>query len=489
MDTKSLALGVALILLEVSLALFVLKNRKPRISLIAIIGVGICIRIFSSLDPNLHTWDECYHALVSKNFSNNLLLPRLFPLEVVDYDYKNWTNNYVWLHKPPLTFWVIAYAIKIFGCHTFVVRIPSIIFSTISIYLIYRISRHFTTVRISLLATFLFSINGLLIDLCAGRTATDHVDTLFHFLILLGAFLSIKDAKKEKIDYKSIALIGLITGLAVLTKWLTGFFILIIYFFSILFEKKGNIFDFRKTAIAFIISLIVATPWNVYIFFRFPSEFLHEQLYNIQHVYSEIEGHNQPFWYFIDRARINWNELIYLHTIIFVHKILAQKKSYDYLLIVWAGIPYIVFSLTVTKMPAYIIISSAAVFIIIAQSIYYIKKNWMRDLVLIATMSLGIRYSIERIKPFDFFKKVDVVSVNPILKYGDNNTIIFGCENNIETMFRYNVIAYERLPTEKELEELKSRIYKLYVFDKINLPPYIKSNKFLMILESPKSDR
>ena len=164
-----------------------LFNRKQQYysALACIILVGLGIRIFCSLDPIVHKWDERYHALVAKNLIETPFVPKLYKEHLQDYDYKKWRANKIWLHKQPFSLWTMALSLKAFGINEISLRLPSILLSTIGIFLTFLIGKQLYDEKIGLFAAFFFSINGLIIELTAGRVSTDHVDIFFMFLILL----------------------------------------------------------------------------------------------------------------------------------------------------------------------------------------------------------------------------------------------------------------------------------------------------------------
>lgn len=53
------------------------------------------------------------------------LAPMLRTEPVLDYNYKDWSNNHIWLHKQPLFLWQMAISMKIFGVNEFGLRFPS----------------------------------------------------------------------------------------------------------------------------------------------------------------------------------------------------------------------------------------------------------------------------------------------------------------------------------------------------------------------------
>jgi len=97
-----------------------------------------------------------------------------------------------------LPLWTIALSMYLFGVNEIALRLPSVILTTIGIYLTYYIGTYFFDKRIGFLAAFFYSINGLIIEMSAGRVPTDHIDDFFLFFVELSIFLSILFAQKKK---------------------------------------------------------------------------------------------------------------------------------------------------------------------------------------------------------------------------------------------------------------------------------------------------
>ncbi len=71
----------------------------------------------------------------------------------------------------------------LFGVNEIALRIPSIVLTTTGILLMFFIGSYFINKKAGYLAAFLYSINGLIIELTAGRVATDHIDIFFLFFV------------------------------------------------------------------------------------------------------------------------------------------------------------------------------------------------------------------------------------------------------------------------------------------------------------------
>ena len=166
-------------------------GREWRSALFLILVAGLILRMYAASDRCLHTWDERYHALVAKNAILHPLTPTLFEDPVLPYDFKDWTSNHIWLEKGPVPLLAVSGSIRLFGTDELAVRVPSVLVSLLSVYLTYLIASLLFDRETGILAAFFHSINGLLIELPAGRVSSDHVDTFFIFFIELGIYLSI----------------------------------------------------------------------------------------------------------------------------------------------------------------------------------------------------------------------------------------------------------------------------------------------------------
>ena len=66
-------------------------------------------------------------------------------------------NSQPYLDKPPLIFWVTALFFKVFGASNFIYRLPSLIFSILTIYAVFKFSRLYYSRKTSLIAALILS--------------------------------------------------------------------------------------------------------------------------------------------------------------------------------------------------------------------------------------------------------------------------------------------------------------------------------------------
>jgi len=175
-----------------------LSKNNYSIAIFLLVLCGLILRIYMSTDFFLHEWDERYHALVAKNLIQHPLLPTLYDNPVLPYDYKAWAANHIWVHKQPLPLWAMAASMWVFGVNEIALRLPSIILTTLGIWLAFRIGTYFHNQKVGFLTAFFFSINGQIIEMTGGRWATDHIDIFFLFFVELAVFFTILFIQKKK---------------------------------------------------------------------------------------------------------------------------------------------------------------------------------------------------------------------------------------------------------------------------------------------------
>lgn len=446
---------------------------------------GFLLRVYTACDFYLHEWDERYHALVAKNLLENPFVPMLYKTPILEYDYRNWGENHVWLHKQPIPLYTMALSMLIFGKNVIALRIPSIILSTLSIFSTFKIGQHLYNKNVGLLAAFLFSINGLIIELTAGRVATDHNDVFFFSLISFSVLFMLKHAKLKKTKYLFYG--SLFTGLAILTKWLPGLIVIPIWVLALV-GKNDYGFILKNVMLFIFLVIVIVLPWQVYIHAYFPLEAAWEAKFNQKHIFEALEGHEHPFYYHFDKMRIIFGELIYLPLLWLFYT--AFKQWYDYrklVLLVWILIPYLFFTFVQTKMKAYILFTAPAVFIMIALYYEHLKKVMLNSnkqfkllsiLVSALLFILPVRYSIERVKPFqirerslEWVEKIEVLNENK----SDASTVIFNTKYPIETMFYTDFLAYETLPANTLIKELIDKNYKVIIDNYKPIPSNVQN--------------
>jgi 4-amino-4-deoxy-L-arabinose transferase len=512
--------GLPLVILSavaLAVAYAAAHNVGPRAALAVILLVAASLRLFASGDRYLHEWDERYHALVAKNLIASPFVPTLYRVALLDYDYRDWLANHVWLHKPPLTLWLMAISMKVFGVNELAARLPSLVFGTLSVGLTFLIARHLISESVALLAAGLHAINGLLLDLGAGRMATDHPDTMLIFLVTLGAYLALRascdrpdpgvsapDTEAARAATQAVrwsptalTLVGLCTGAAVLTKSIVAGLVPVLWLVLVWRRLPA-----RRVLLGLSIIAATATalagPWIAYVLRAFPREATAVGLQNWLHVVTPLDGHGHgPLWYLYRLGR-DYGELVYVPVAWFVLSPAARARVRGRgwaFLAAWLIVTYAAFSLAATKMPGYIAIAAPAIFIVTALFCEYVRSalalsaaapprphslpdaatpRWPGGTrprairiaawtLLLLVLGLPARYAIERLRPSPSRER-EKSWVQPLreldARFPDERVVLFNCERPIEAMFYSSHIAYPQRPSAAEIERVERAGYR-----------------------------
>ncbi len=475
-----------------SAAIYIRNKSEERVksALFLVIAAGLVLRLLCAADPFLHPWDERLHALVAKHLMDHPLIPTLYAEALLEYRPESWVDNHIWLHKQPLPLWCMALAMKIGGVNEFVLRLPSVLLSTLAIFFTYLLGSRLFSDRVGFWAAFFHSVNGFVIEITAGRIATDHVDVFFFFFIELGVLLAVWDMKRSetgKSDLFPAFLTGMAIGAAILCKWLPALIVLPVY--AVLnWRQKGLAI---RLLVVLTATALVALPWQVYAALRFPREYWLEQGYNLMHVTETLGSHAGDWWFHLDKARIIWNELVYLPVLWLMWRLIQGDTDRRLLaLAIWIGGPYLFFSAVQTKMPGYLLFTAPAFFLLI--SLFLLRADRLKlkklDVVLrIAFIALAIRYCVERVKPLQShgpeYALREKIRELENLAQTTPQAVIFNLPPALETMFYTDVPAYEKMPTRADIRSLLDRGYRVYVVDDQNVPEDIRTDTRVNLLK------
>ena len=455
-----------------------LKNDYKIALWLLLIG-GFVLRLYAASDLFLHEWDERYHALVAKNLMSHPMVPTLYDQPVMEYDYKIWMGNHIWVHKQPLPLWTMASSMSIFGINEIALRLPSILLTTIGIGLTFSIGAYFFNRKTGYIAAFLYTINGLILELVSGRVATDHIDIFFLFFVELAVFLSICYVRRQKTLYN--VLVGISIGAAILCKWLPALIVLPIWGLLLLDSKQFSIKQIVIQSLIVLVSCVaVFLPWQLYIHSTFPVEAAWEADSHFRHITEVLGKQTGPFYYFFNQIRINYGELIYLPFLWFLWRMIKNRKDYKRLaLVVWFLVPTLFFSFVTTKMQAYILFTAPALFLMIGE--FYVmldehkqhqKYRWVYNLILVLLIALPVRYMIERVKPFDKRERHPewVVQLKQLDKESIEKGVLFNYNRPIEAMFYTDLTVYSILPPKYRIERLVNEGYTILIHDDGKIP-------------------
>ncbi len=278
-----------------------------------ILAVILLTSLFIKLNhlghPSIKGFDESFHALVAKNLLKHPLTPTLIDQPCLPYDYKDWQNNHVWLHKPIVPLWQMAASMAMFGVNTLALRLPSAILSTAAVWLTYAIALRLLDRRAALIAAALHAFNPSLTYLVHGYVFSDHVDVALLFWVEVSIYCLVRAIDSASPTWTIAA--GIAQGIAFLCKSYPAFVITGIAVVAALLPLVGfttaKRFRGRHVLILLAATIVTIAPWTIWGFVRFRAEFVWAPLQIFRHLDHNVEGWAAPW----DRLVFDYSLRIY----------------------------------------------------------------------------------------------------------------------------------------------------------------------------------
>jgi len=500
-NSKSILLLAFLFFVALSI-LFHLKQKNRTAVLLLFCGAIFFYLFAVFLDPFLNVWDECFHALVSKNFINHPLKPTLFDNPVVNTSYNDWDRYHIWLHKQPLFMWQIALSLKMFGINEYALRIPSALMASLMVLIGYRSAKLMINSNTGYYTAFLFATSFYLLQLVSGRQMLEHDDLAFMFYVSASIWAWLEYVYSEKKCW--IYLIGIFSGFAILCKWLPGLLVYLAWFtFIILHDRKKLLKKYKPLALSFIIAVVIALPWQIFTFIRYPAEAKAAYGFNFLHFSEAIDGHTGTFFYHFLNINLLYGFLsaILIIPSFFIFYKKTKNKPLVISLFVIIAFVYLFFSIVKTKMPSFTIIVILPVFISIASLIDYLfhflfKIKYQVKYILITLLLLLWGYYRIDLKEIyqehsladDYYKKLlkNSVILKSLKTKLPPNTVVFNVRGvmYLDIMFYSGLTSYWLIPSEEQYNDMikKKRKVAIFKYKGTVLPEYIKNKSDVIIL-------
>jgi 4-amino-4-deoxy-L-arabinose transferase len=337
---------------------------------------------------------------------------------------------------------------------------------------------------------------------------TDHNDIAFLFYVTLSIWAWFEKESSEKKYW--IFLIGLFAGMAILNKWLVGLLVYSIWGINTLLqkEKRNNLFSYLEITGSLVVTVIVALPWQIYIFNNFPLESKFEFEYNSLHFFQALEGHSGDYFYHLNKFEslfgTDFQYVFLVALVIFIFsKIKAKYKVSAASLI---AIVYIFYSLAATKMPAFPIIVAPFIYLVVAVAVSFLlqllKTTKVNDVIikvvglsLVFFMffhflnhdSLALRNKTANLKTYQNATTTTMVYKSLTTMFEDKDVMVYNSRNydKLKIMFHTNYRARSGFPSKKSISVLRDNNIEIVVFDNNKLPGYILNDSTIAKIKSP----
>lgn len=326
------------------------KTGKDLIVLTLLLSVffGLALGLFP-----LHTPDTARYAEIPREMvaSGDYITPHL--------------NGLKYFEKPPLFYWMQAVNIKLFGINTFSVNLANALMALLTCLTVYLGASKLYERRSGFAAAIVLATSIIFF-------AMDHFTTLdmaltFFLTSALLCFILGANAPPEKNKGYYLWFTYIAIGLAVMTKGLVGiiFPVTIIFLWLIVCHEWRSVKTYCLVS-GLILFLLVAAPWHIVVqlknpeFFRF---YFFEQ--HFLRYFTSYAGRHQPWWFFpvvLVGGLYPW--VVFLIQAIKFHLSryrLSERGSWlqqhkmSLFFLFWAGIIYIFYSFSSSRLIPYIL--------------------------------------------------------------------------------------------------------------------------------------
>lgn len=310
---------------------------------------------------------------MAMHLDNDWVVPRLF--------------REPFLEKPPLSLWLDAGAIRLFGASTGAVRLASAFAGLFSVMLLYGMLRRFGRPQ-----TLAFSAALILATMASywGNVRGVGEDSLLS-LGVTAALLGFYQAVRPEREGSSIWAWALFTAgmvIATLSKGVLGLampgIVIFVYLLSTsLMDKRLRLGDWLKPALFTLLALVPLLIWLGFLFQRGGMQAVGEVLWTNsvgRFSGSFVEaGHYEPFYYYLAKlpeAFLPWNILVYLGLWHF-RKSLVRNR-YRLFFSVWLVAQFTLLTLASSKRTVYLMALTPAAAVLAAEYARVLLE-WVKD--------------------------------------------------------------------------------------------------------------
>ena len=400
----------------------------------ALLGVFTFIW-FGTLDyRHLVKPDEGRYAEISREMavSGDWITPRL--------------NGIKYFEKPPFQYWATALAFQIFGVNEWTARLWTALSGFLGVAVVWFAGTRLFGIKAGLLGALFLATNLYYVAL--GHINTLDMGLTFFLTLSLAGFLLAQAQTIDSTSERKWMLIAWSAAAgAVLSKGLIGIVIpaatLVIYS-----TLNRDVTPWRRLHVVpgLVLFLILAAPWFIAVTLRNPEFpnffFIHE---HFQRYTSNLHRRDEAAWYFLPILLIGlipWIPLA-LHGVADAWRTSARLGIFSpqRFLVVWCGFVLIFFSLSGSKLPAYLLPLFPALALLLGP---YLNK--VKPVFLLATISLAIVLGLIGLVGIPMALKARDMS--PILglyrNYAQWLNVAFGAFG-LSSLFAYFLVSKEKM--------------------------------------------
>jgi len=364
--------------------------------LLILVGVAIVvIFLLSGIRPLLDTSEARYVETAREMaIEGHWLIPHI--------------EGHPHLTKPPLTYWLVAVPLELFGRSEFVARLTVGAFSLLTVLLTWYIGSMLFDSSVGVFAGWI-QLLGIVPLAAANVVTTDPILTVFETAFMGCAWQTITSDRPGTSGWKRWAIAAhVVLGLAFLTKGPAGFAVpAALLLFAILgrrWVRVGRLF----WPPALLVFFLLALPWYVYVLAMVPNALTVWREEAITNVLEESSHHFSRLGYL---GMLTFGALpgaVALPHVVkdFWQELRAKSPSLTTLfLVTWIVVPLIILSIQKTRLPLYVLPLYPPLSILCAKSLVQRWRTqadsdvqiprWVRVFVAsYCILALGIKYVV-----------------------------------------------------------------------------------------------
>ncbi len=256
--------------------------------------------------------------------------------------------------KPPMTYWITAVGIKLFGANAFAVRFFPQLFYLLQIWFVFQIAlKLFSSEKKAIYSAFIYA--GLPLVVLSARVLT--TDIFLNTFELLAILCLVSYFKKGR---RLVWLYGFFValGLALFTKGPVGMLIPLSLIYPVRkilgVEDRANGFH---VSFGLLVMALVGGWWFVYLMMTnqaFYDFFIGEQLVD-RVANAEKLRRSKPLWYYLKNLPLACLPFIFLVPLAMFKGFREKAKELNLVGLFWVIIPLFLFSLSSSKLVLYVL--------------------------------------------------------------------------------------------------------------------------------------
>ncbi|MCF7535666.1 ArnT family glycosyltransferase [Pseudomonas petrae] len=322
----------------------------------------------------------CFFALGNHQLQNSTE-PRVAGIAMEMHLSNNWVtptlNGQPFLEKPPLSVWLDASSIRVFGATPFAVRLASAFAGLFSVLLLYRMLLRFgRPASVAWLAAFMLATTASFWS-NARQVGEDALLSLGVTLALLAFFHASEGARRGAPGLSPWLAFTLGIVISTLSKGVLGLALpgVVIFFWLVIEtvrQKRLKVVDWIRPAAFTLLALVPLIVWLGFLYGQGGAASLKEVLWTnsvgrFSGSFTEA-GHYEPFYYYLAKlpeAFLPWNLLVYLGLWHFRKQLVNNRYLVFFTL--WLFAQFLLLTLASSKRTVYLMSLAPAAAVIAAE--------------------------------------------------------------------------------------------------------------------------